>query len=351
LENTTVIGRDILNNFLERWPLESVKKLTLQNYVSVGNKDTFCQWVETKTKDLGNINGMIGSKKFGIYKRKENGIIPKKYDSDKEFSWQKNLNCSSRTLAFNYVKDSIEKIIVASEKGNFEIIDNINLSDLFKWKVAYLYSNERLISIFKRDVLFKIAKHFGLETTKSTKISEIQELMILNKPSQQSIYEYSSELYQKFGKTKKSKKIKTKTSTPRIRRSSTTRNTEDQSRKGATSYIATQKHNKLQLALRNVLIKKYGKVNVLLEENNVDAKVILKDKILMFEIKSASYATECIRQALGQIFSYSHFDKDKRKKQLIVVGQFPPNIDDLKFINYLKTNLKIEFDYQNIEIP
>jgi hypothetical protein len=78
MESSTDICREILYAFLNRWPVDEVKRMTLSQYVSVGDKGTFCQWVETKTKDLGNIKGPIGSIKFGIYKRTDKNKKPRK---------------------------------------------------------------------------------------------------------------------------------------------------------------------------------------------------------------------------------------------------------------------------------
>ena len=73
---TTNELKEILDSFLNRWDIESVKEMSLEEYVSVGNKDTFCQWVETKTRILGSIKGMT-SIKFGIYERKDPTKRPK----------------------------------------------------------------------------------------------------------------------------------------------------------------------------------------------------------------------------------------------------------------------------------
>ncbi|MFQ5965665.1 MAG: hypothetical protein ACE5KZ_15430 [Candidatus Scalinduaceae bacterium] len=62
-------------------------------------------------------------------------------------------------------KDDLVKVAVK------EAIDSLLLPDLFKWKVAFLYSNERLTPIYKKDVLFKIASSLKLATDKNTKIS------------------------------------------------------------------------------------------------------------------------------------------------------------------------------------
>jgi hypothetical protein len=346
MENQTEICRGILYDFLDRWPVENVKKMTLNQYVSVGDSDTFCQWVETRTIDLGNIKGLIGSIKFGIYKRKDEIIKPDKYVNDEKYSWQKSLLAKSKDEAFKIVKDKIIQVINYANAGNISAIDNIGLSDIFKWKVAFLYSNERIIPIFSREVLKKIAVYFGIENKNPISYSAIHQQMISNKPAHLSIYEYAAELWNKFGKKKKIK-LQTRRTT---RRASTGKNTGAQIRRGTTSYIVTQKHNILQEALKQKLIVEYGQENVFMEENFVDIKVVLPDKICFYEVKSSAYASDCIKEALGQILSYSYVDKDKKSKQLIVAGQYKPNDDEKNFIKYVKENLKLNFDYENIDL-
>lgn len=76
MENNTELSREILNEFLERWDIKTIQSMKLEQYVSVGDKDTFCQWLETKTRALGSIKG-INSSKFGIYKRSDPNAKPK----------------------------------------------------------------------------------------------------------------------------------------------------------------------------------------------------------------------------------------------------------------------------------
>jgi hypothetical protein len=348
METRTEICRDILYDFQDRWTVENIKKMTLKQYVSVGDKDTFCQWLETRTRELGSIKG-LNSSKFGIYKRSDKTKKPKRLASDNEYSWQKYYSESDKSEAFKNVKEEIFKIIKLSQSGQFEKIDELHLTQFVKWKIAYLYSNERLIPIFKKDALVKIANHYGLKANYRTPISEIQRVMISNKPSQLSIYEYSEQLYEKFGGNKKnsSKRKSTKRNT---RQGATGRNTGVQTRRGTSSYFASQKHNLLQETLFKKLVKIYGNKNVILEENYVDIKVTLKDKILLYEVKSSAYASDCIREALGQIISYSQREKDIRQKHLIVAGQYKPNEDENEFIDYVKKNLKISFTYENIDL-
>lgn len=347
MENKTEIAREILYEFLEYWTIDKIKSMTIEEYVSVGDKNTFCQWLETKTRALGSIKG-INSSKFGIYKRGDTSKTPKNLENDKQYSWQKFYG-ETRNEAFENVKKEILKIIEYSEKGEFEKIDDLHLTLFVKWKIAYLYSNERLIPIFKKSVLHEIAKHYGLEVNRKTKNSEIQYLIINNKPSHISIYEFAEELYDKFGRdngtiTNTGKKRKS------TRKGTTSRNTKPQRRKGTVSYIASQKHNLLQDALYNRLVINHGKENVILEENYVDIKVMFQSKIHFYEVKSSSYASDCIKDALGQIISYSQKDNDKREKHLFVAGQYEPNEDEIEYLNFVKKKLNLRFEYINIEL-
>jgi hypothetical protein len=346
METQTDICKEILHDFLDRWTFDNVNQMTLDQYVSVSDKDTFCQWVETKTVDLGNVKGAIGSIKFGIYKRTDKNKKPRNYDNDEEYSWQKSFNANTKDEAFQIVKSEIVKIIRCANVDNLEAIDSSKLYDLFKWKVASLYSNERIIPIFNREWMLRIADHFGLP--KNSPYSAIHRKMISHKPHHLSVYEYSSKLCGEFGgKKKQNTQIKMRRT---IREAATGKNTETQTRRGAATYVATQKHNILQEALKNKLIEKYGKENVLMEENNVDLKVLQPEKIYFYEVKSSAYASDCIRDALGQILSYAHIDSDSRPKQLIVAGQYKPNADDVEFINFVKKNLNLNFNYESVDL-
>lgn len=346
--------KELLNNFLNRWNIDNIKKMNLEEYVGIGNKDTFCQWVETKTRILGSIKG-FNSIKFGIYERKFQNEKPKNYKNDDKYSWLQKYG-NTKEEAFESIKKDILDIINFSEKGQFEKIDEIKLPDLFKWKIAFLYSNERLVPIYKKEILFKIAKNHNLEKSFQTKISKIQKSMISNKPSDKNIYEYMQELYNKFdsGKDKSTIKnqLKKEKRTKRVEKAeSNEKNLEPKTKTiSYSSYIVKQKHNKIQELLKKQLIDKYGKENIKLEENFVDIKVIQPDCLEFYEIKSYSYASDCVREALGQLLFYVYHDRDTRKKKIYVVGQYPPNEPDKKFIDYIKNKIKLDFEYIYIAI-
>ena len=43
--------------FLERFPLEKIKEMTLEQYSNLNRTDSFCYWIEFKTKMLGSVGG------------------------------------------------------------------------------------------------------------------------------------------------------------------------------------------------------------------------------------------------------------------------------------------------------
>ncbi|WP_350286918.1 hypothetical protein [uncultured Croceitalea sp.] len=347
---------DILDSFLSRWEQEDIETMTLQEYVGVDNKDTFCQWVETKTRVLGSIKG-FNSIKFGIYERKNLSKKPKYYVNGDRYTWLKRYDAADEKAVFRKVHSDILKIVNASKSGRFEAIDDIGLPNLFKWKVAFLFSNERLAPIFNQTVLFTIANHFGMATNRRTKISEIQRLLISKKPAAKSVYHFMLELYNRFGNNNSldydEGKTQPKVRQPkklRKRRPGKSRNTETQTRSGSGSHIAQQKHNKIQEALRMQLEETYGNECVLLEENFVDVKLVQPDYLGFYEVKSASYASDCVKQALGQVLLYTHNDEDIRPKKIYVVGQYPATDMDTEYINYIKKCLNIDFEYLSVAI-
>ena len=55
------------DEFKQRWTLQNVKDMTINQYTGIGDKDTFTYWLESKTEKLISIWG--GSAyKFGIFK-------------------------------------------------------------------------------------------------------------------------------------------------------------------------------------------------------------------------------------------------------------------------------------------
>ena len=91
------------DSFLKQWPREKLNELTLEQYVSVDDQNTFTYWLETKVGALGSIKGNT-SAKFGIYKRKKEDLNTQNGIKNGDvYSWWKFLG-ETETEAFSTVK-------------------------------------------------------------------------------------------------------------------------------------------------------------------------------------------------------------------------------------------------------
>src|SRR5579859_8114274 len=61
--------QQLREDFVRRFPIENVKDMTLDQY-AIGKPDSFCYWLEFKTKELGSIKGG-SSAKFGVWWSKD----------------------------------------------------------------------------------------------------------------------------------------------------------------------------------------------------------------------------------------------------------------------------------------
>lgn len=64
----------------------------------------------------------------------------------------------------------------------------------------------------------------------------------------------------------------------------------------------------------------------------------------------ASGTEDCIKQGIGQLLSYVHFENDRRKKKLIIFGKNAPTESEKKYINFIKKLFqKVDFEYMSLE--
>ena len=175
--------RTLLKDFLTAFPLETLKDMPLEKYTNLNRSDSFCYWVESRTYDLGSIWG--GSAyKFGIFKYNER---PKGTAShvmcDDTYAWYTK-NGQTAEEAYALVKNEIVKIANHAKKGELEAIDKITtFGEVFKWKIAFLYSDEKLIPIYNREMLETVAAEFGIDEPKEKSIPYIQRYLLLKKGS------------------------------------------------------------------------------------------------------------------------------------------------------------------------
>jgi len=182
------------DEFLSTWPLERVKKMTIDEYTNLNKDDSFCYWLEKKTEILGSIWGG-SSFKFGIYKRRNTDReFEKNAISDGEYAWLDKYG-KERDEAFNNVKNIIIDIIKKSQAGDFKAIDSIDLGNAIKWKIAHLYSDNRILNVFSKEKLIEIAKKLSIEFEKKISFYNLQDLVLKQKSPEEDYFTFAKRIW------------------------------------------------------------------------------------------------------------------------------------------------------------
>lgn len=210
------------NSFIEKYPVNLLEKLTLEEYTNIkinDNDEYFTHWLERKTENCGKFR-TASSYAYGIYKVNPNNIQDeneKKIAEDKYKAFDENNKKSkdylSNDKAQEYFKKTVLPIIVALSKYE-DIGDNHNLKTVrpldinYARKIAYMYNVDKLIPIFKKEVLESISEFFDIKdeidfsSYKATELilEKIKKEFELNKDIDiQQSQKLASFLWEKFG--------------------------------------------------------------------------------------------------------------------------------------------------------
>ena len=180
---------NLLKKFLDKFNPET---LTLETYTGTGdNRDDFTYWVEWKLDCFGGIKGG-SSYKFGVYKcnnepEKSNSHSSSTDEKGNSYAWATKYTKEkddTKEKAFETVKERICSIKKAVQDViDYDKIESIDLGPAFKWKIAFLYSNNRLVPVYQLNALSNAAKRIGVypeDEKKGTKvtIAKLQEKLM-----------------------------------------------------------------------------------------------------------------------------------------------------------------------------
>ena len=197
---TPETGIDTLVKFLAAWPLESLEGMTLEQYADLSNNKSFCYWLEYRSRDLGEIGG-IHLNKFGIWKFKHKKEYTEQYLSDKEYAWASKYG-RYRDEAFKKIKAHVVEIAHAAERGDWEAIERIDLHSIGKWKIAYLYSDNKLFPVYAKTGLIRIANGLGGKYNDSATVIELQRYITSKKAADKSMIDFAREMWDRHVKGK-----------------------------------------------------------------------------------------------------------------------------------------------------
>ena len=159
--------------FIKSFPISSIGKMKLPDYVIGHQTPTFCAHVEAKTRLWANILGATAIK-FGIYYGKTAKDEIPAYRFSKKFG-------TSKSTAYHAVRTAIVDLIDEGGKDDpdFALIDANKLSQLFKAKILSLYFPERFLNVCSSEHLRLIGEKFGYKNNLLD--SEYQHILLIEK--------------------------------------------------------------------------------------------------------------------------------------------------------------------------
>lgn len=184
---------ELYDQFIKRFPIESLSTMTLEQYTDLNRADSFCYWIEFKTRRLGSIAGG-SSFKFGIY-RYANRPVSKRIQSDEKYAWYRWFKVETAEAAFNIVRNAIVEVANAAKQGNYKAVDeNKVFGDAVKWKIAFIYSGMKIMPMYVRSILEPIAEKLGYSNPRAASFYDLNKYVYDKKGADEELFSYSDRM-------------------------------------------------------------------------------------------------------------------------------------------------------------
>jgi len=169
--------------FINKYPIGIISDLSLNDYTNIKGKEDvgyFTHFIERKTERCGKFR-TASSFAYGVYQVNPGNIKDKK-EQEKAKGKYKTKSMSDKLVsqddAIKYYESSVRPML--QNLADFQDIDSTKPLEInYARKVAYMYNPDKLLPIYKKDVIEAIAEFFDIDGVdyKSYKATEI----ILNK--------------------------------------------------------------------------------------------------------------------------------------------------------------------------
>lgn len=193
INEIVINGEKVRKEFISKFNLDFIKnEMILDDYVTgSGNKESFCNYLESRLKSYGGIQGSPAIK-FGIYKEKETqNVRVSKIWIDEDNNIDK---------AFIDIKKEILSLLEYGKNKDYEKIEHSKLSPMFKGKILAMYYPENYLCIFKEEHVDKFISALKITYDPSV-IKTIEQKKKLLKEYQENHYffkNYSSYFFVLF---------------------------------------------------------------------------------------------------------------------------------------------------------
>lgn len=184
---------ELYDQFIKRFPIESLSTMTLEQYTDLNRADSFCYWIEFKTRRLGSIAGG-SSFKFGIY-RYANRPLSKKIQYDEKYAWYRWFKVDTAAAAFDIVRNAIVEVANAAAQGNYKVVEeNKVFGDAVKWKIAFIYSGMKIMPMYVRSIIEPIAEKLGYLNPRAASFYDLNKYVYDKKGANDELFSYSDRM-------------------------------------------------------------------------------------------------------------------------------------------------------------
>lgn len=186
-KRTTDLERRV-KAFLELWPVERLKNLTVEDYHQANSKDCFIAQIDNFDPTQGK---PTFANYFDIWEPVTLGKDDK-YQNEKPYSWNKRLG-NTPAEAFQNLKQEILDIVDAVQRRDLNAIDQIQFTKGLKWMIAFLYQD------FSKPCVIPIVgetniKRIGYDSYVKTPIPEFLPILLADQGDQE-FFPYVEKLF------------------------------------------------------------------------------------------------------------------------------------------------------------
>ena len=191
----------IWTKFLELWPVEKVRGMTLPQYHTLSEQSCFVRCLESMTDKLGSIWGG-NAFKFGIYQRGNTEFSEKKsrgFTYGEKYAWRACLGDSPEE-AFAAVKKNVLSIIDAVQSRNLEAVTADALWPMVAWKIAFLYQdrqNPQIVCVYRRE---RLTTALGDAEGASLSTAELYR-RLMDRRGERNLFVYSEQIWSRETET------------------------------------------------------------------------------------------------------------------------------------------------------
>jgi 5-methylcytosine-specific restriction protein B len=155
--------------FLSRFPVSKLPTLTLKEY-ALGlepKENSFCYWIEFKTRTLGGTGGGSSYKHVVFFRKKK-----QKWEYDPKFP--------NENVAFESVRNGLVTLVRLAAEGKYEELEDVEPfkgHNLTRGKILFLYYPDKFLPIFSPAHLRDLCQQLGITVDSDSQLAMNRALL------------------------------------------------------------------------------------------------------------------------------------------------------------------------------